>query len=141
VPIQNDAGELQGILAGVIDLAATELADILAAVSTAGGRFVEVLDQNGIVLAGNDPARRFQVAEPSHADAEPPMLASVSLAHAPWRVRAGQSPSRAMAPIWQFQRALWGIGVALLLAAALVATPVLNGFVRALKQLTDAAET
>jgi signal transduction histidine kinase len=141
VPIQNDGGELQGILAGVIDLAATELTDILAAVSTAGGRFVDVVDQNGIVLADTDPTRRFQRVDASNADAEPPMLASLSLSHAPWRVRAGQSPTHAMAPIWQFQRALWGIGLALLLAAALVAAPVLNGFVRAIKQLTDAAET
>jgi signal transduction histidine kinase len=46
-----------------------------------------------------------------------------------------------MAGVWQLQRALWGIGVTLLIAASLVAAPVLNGFVRSIKQLTDAAET
>jgi signal transduction histidine kinase len=43
--------------------------------------------------------------------------------------------------VWQFQRALWGIGVALLLLAGAVAAPILNGWVRSLRRLTDAAET
>lgn len=141
VPIQNDSGELQGILAGVIDLTASEFADILRAVSTAGGRFTEVVDQNGIVLAASDSARLFQRADPLPTNGETPMLASVSLARAPWRVIAGQPPSLGLAAVWQFQRALWGIGVALLLAAGAVATPIVNGFVRSIKQLTDAAET
>jgi signal transduction histidine kinase len=141
VPIQNDSGELQGMLAGVINLAATEFGDILAAVSTAGGRFVEVVDQNGLVLAGTNPARLFQRADSPSTSGEAPMLASLPLARAPWRIVAGQPPSLAMAGVWQLQRALWGIGVTLLIAASLVAAPVLNGFVRSIKRLTDAAET
>ncbi len=140
-PIQNDSGELQGILAGVIDLMASEFGDIMRAVSTTGGQFVEVVDQHGVVLAGTDSARLFRPAAPFPTSEATPMLASVALARAPWRVVAGQPPSLALAAVWQFQRALWGIGITLLLVAGAVAAPILNGFVRSVKQLTDAAET
>lgn len=141
VPIENDSGEVQGILAGVIDLTSSEFSDILRAASTSGGRFVEVVDQDGVVLAGTNAARLFQPAEPFPTNGEAPMLASVTLARAPWRVVAGQPPSLGLAGVWQFQRALWAIGVALLLAAGAVAAPLLNGFVRSIRRLTDAAET
>jgi signal transduction histidine kinase len=141
VPILNDRGELQGVLAGVIDLGASELGDTLRAVSTTGGRFVEVVDQHGVVLASANAARLFQPAEPFPTNGEAPMLASVPLTSAPWRVVAGQPPSLGLAAVQQSQRALWGIGVALLLAVGAVATPILNRFVGAIKQLTDAAET
>jgi len=141
VPILNDNGELQGLLAGVIDLSASEFGDALRAVSTSGGQFVEVVDQNGIVLAGTDPGRLFRPAEPFPTNGEAPMLASVKLARTPWHVVAGQPPSLALAAVWQFQRGLWGIGIVLLLLATAVAAPFINGFVGAIKHLTDAAET
>jgi signal transduction histidine kinase len=140
-PIQNERGELQGILTGVIDLTTAEFRDILRAVSTAKGRFVEVVDQNGVVLAGTDSARLFRRADPFPAGSDAPMLASVPLARAPWRIVAGQPASIALAGVWRFQRALWAIGVALLLIATVLAAPILNGFVRSIKHLTDAAQT
>jgi signal transduction histidine kinase len=142
VPIHNERGESQGILAGVIDLTAGECADLLRAVSTTDGRFVEVVDQNGMILAGTDAARLFRRVDPSSTDGErAPMVASVALARAPWRVVAGQPAALALAPVWRSQRALWGIGVVLLLVAAAAAAPLINGFVRAIRQLTGAAET
>jgi signal transduction histidine kinase len=140
-PIQNERGELQGVLTGVIDLAAAEFSDVLRVVSTEGGRFVEVVDQNGVVLAGTDSAHLFRRADSSPAVSEAPMLASVPLARAPWHIVAGQPASIALAGVWQFQRALWAIGVALLLIATAVAAPILNGFVRSIKHLTDVAQT
>ena len=139
VPIEN--GDLQGILAGIIDLTADEFRDILGAVSTSAGRFVEIVDQHGVVMAGTEAKRLFQPAEPFPNDGKAPMLASLAMSRTPWRVIAGQPPSLGMAPVWQFQRTLWGIGVAILVAAALVATPILNRFVRAINELTVAAET
>jgi signal transduction histidine kinase len=140
VAIRNDAGDLQGILGGIIDVTATECRDILRGVSTTAGQFVEVVDQEGMIVAGTDPARLFQRAASFPTADEEPMLASESLAQAPWRVVAGQPPSLALASVWRFQRALWAIGIALLLVAGAAAVPLLNGFVRSIKQLTDAAE-
>jgi len=141
VPIQDDSGALHGLLAGVIDLTGSAFSDPLEAVSASNGRFVEVVDQDGVVLAGTNAARLFRRADPFPASAEAPMLASVALRRAPWRVVAGQPPSLALAPVWQLQRALWGIGIGLLLLAGAVAVPLLNGFVSAIRHLTDAAET
>jgi signal transduction histidine kinase len=140
-PIQNERGELQGILTGVIDLTAAEFTDILQAVSTAGGRFVEVVDQNGVVVAGTPSVQLFRHADPFPTGSEAPVLASVPLARAPWHIVAGQPASIALIAVWQFRRALWAIGVALLLVATAVAAPILNGFVRSIKHLTDAAQT
>jgi two-component system, NtrC family, sensor kinase len=141
VAIENDSGELQGVLAGVIDLTAGEFGEILRAASTTGGRFVEVVDQNGVVLAGTSATRLFRSADPLPMNGEAPVLASVSLARAPWRVVAGQPASLGLAAVREAQRALLGVGIALLLVAGAVAAPILNGFVRSIKQLTDAAET
>ena len=141
-PIQNEDGELQGVLTGVIDLTAKEFGDILHAVSTTRGRFVEVVDQSGMVLASTNATRRFQRAEPFPTDdAEVPMLAAVPLVRAPWRIVAGQPAALALAGVRQFERALWGIGLVLLLAAGAVAAPILNGFVRSINALTDAAQS
>jgi signal transduction histidine kinase len=139
VPIEN--GDLQGVLGGIIDLTAGEFSHILGAVSTAAGRFVEVVDQDGVVLAATDGARLFRRADPLPSDEEAPMHASVTLSRAPWRIVAGQPPSLGMAPVWRSQRTLWGIGVALLLLAGIVGAPILNGFVRSIRRLTEAAET
>jgi signal transduction histidine kinase len=141
VPIHDESGMLHGLLAGVIDLTASPFSDALHAVSTSDGRFVEVIDQRGVVVASTNAARLFQRAEPFPTNGEAPMLASVALGRTPWRVVAGQPPSLALAPVWRFQRALWGIGVGLLLLAGAVALPLLNRFVGAIKHLTDAAET
>ena len=141
VPVENETGEMQGVLAGIVDLTATEFRGVLAAVSTTAGRFVEVLDQRGVVLAGTDPSRLFRRSDRYGSDGEEPMLASLSLSRAPWRVVAGQPRSLGLAAVRRLQRALWGIGGALLIVAAAIATPILNGFVRSIKQLTQAAET
>jgi len=141
VPVENETGEMQGVLAGIVDLTAIEFRGVLAAVSTTAGRFVEVLDQRGVVLAGTDPSRLFRRSDRYGSDGEKPMLASLSLSRAPWRIVAGQPRSLGLAAVRRLQRALWGIGGALLIVAATIATPILNGFVRSIKQLTQAAET
>jgi signal transduction histidine kinase len=141
VPIANAAGEVQGILGGVIDLAASAFSDLLRPVSTAEGRFVEVVDQHGTVLLATDQARRFGQVEPPAAGVEDPMRAVVTLSTAPWQVVAGQPPALGLRRVWRSQRALWGIGILLLLALGAVAASILNGFVRSIRRLTAAAET
>ena len=141
VPIQDNNDELQGILAGVIDVNTSDLDDILRPVSTTNDRFVDIIDQNGAVLASTDSTRLSRRTEAFPTSGEAPIHASVTLQHAPWRVVAGQPTSLALAAAQQTQRALLGIGLAILLLVAVVAAPILNGFVGSLRQLTDAAET
>jgi signal transduction histidine kinase len=139
VPIQRSGGPMQGVLAGVIDLADSELGRILGAISTSEGRFVEIVDQNGVVLAGTRRERLFGPAEPFSPAGDRAMLASLALSRAPWRIVAGQPASFALTGVRRFQTALWAIGLALLAVAAAVAAPVLNGFVRSINELTAAA--
>src|SRR5262249_43606641 len=90
VPIRNESGELQGILGGVIDLTASELSVILTAVSTVAGRFVEIVDQNGIVAASTNAARQFLPFDAARVNGQVPILPSAGLTHAPWQVVAGR---------------------------------------------------
>ena len=141
VPIQNEDGEPQGALAGVIELSANEFRDMLQAVRTTDGRIIEVLDQSGIVLAGTDPPRLFHRADGPPAKADALLRASVPLSTTGWRIVAEQPRSLGLGEIWRSQGALWVIGFILLLLAVALGAPILNDFVQATRQLTDAAET
>ncbi len=136
VPIQNLDGEIDGILVGVINLTAVELTNIFTAVSTAQGRFMEVADQNGLVLASTTPARLLQPVLPSAQEAEALLLATASLTQAPWHVVSGQPRATALAEVWQFQRLLWWLGAGVLLIAVTTGAPFINGFVRPIEKLT-----
>lgn len=143
VPIANEAGELQGVLGGVVDLSTGHaFADVLASIATANGRFVEVVDQHGTVLLATETSRRFASgATPAARDDDDPMRAVVPLASAPWQVVAGQPPALGLQGVWRSQLALWAGGAALLLVLAATALPVIDGFVRGIRRLTDAAAT
>jgi signal transduction histidine kinase len=131
-PIRGEEGELQGLLAGVIDLDRSELDRVLDAFSTSEGRFVEVIDAAGEVLDAAGTA--------SADSAEDSMRATAALSVAPWRVVVGQPQSRALASLVRFQRALWSIGLALVAGVGVVVAPMLNRFVGAIRELTAAAE-
>src|SRR5262249_41636562 len=113
----------------------------LAAVTTAAGRFVEIVDQNGMVAASTNAARQFMPFDAAKVNGQVPMLASTPLTHAPWQVGAGQPRSRGLAGGRRLRTGLWGVGPLLALVAAAIALPLLNNFVRALRRLTDATET
>jgi len=140
MPIQNPDGEIDGILGGMIDLTAAEFTNILKAVSTTQGRFIEAVDQNGLVLASTTPARLFQPALSLSQEAEAFLLASASLAQAPWHVVAGQPRVVALAEVSQLQRLLLWLGAGVLLIAIASGVPFINGFVRPIKKLTAYAE-
>ncbi len=141
VPIANGVGEVQGVLGGVIDFAASPFANVLRSIVTTEGRFVEVVDQHGTVLVATDPTRLFGRVAMRAPDADDPLRAEVAVPSAPWRVIAGQPPALGLRRIWRSQGALWAVGLVLLLALAAIGMPIVNGFVRAIRQLTDAAET
>ncbi len=141
VPIANGAGEVQGVLGGVIDFAASPFASVLRSIATAEGRFVEVVDQHGTVMVATDPARLFARVESPPSGPDDPLRAEVAVPSAPWRVIAGQPPALGLRRVWRSQRALWAVGFALLVMLATIGMPIINGFVRAIRRLTDAAET
>jgi signal transduction histidine kinase len=140
VPIQNLNGEIDGILVGVINLTATKFTHIFRAVSTAQGRFIEVVDQNGVGLASTTPARLLLPVLSSSQEAEAFLLATASLTQAPWYVMSGQPQAAALAEVWQFQRLLLWVGAGVLLIAVATGVPFINGFVRPIKKLTAYAE-
>jgi signal transduction histidine kinase len=143
-PVRSPNGEVEGALGGVIDLGAPEITKIALAVASTERLFVEVIDQNGRVIAASDPSRVFQTARatsPATTRDDPWMLATTPLAQAPWRVVAGQPRQLALAEVWQVQRELLVLGVGLLLAALAAGVPIVNRFVRDIRGLTDSAET
>ncbi len=137
-PVQNLEGEIEGILGGVVDLTATEFSDILKAVSTTQGRFIEVIDQNGLVLASTILTR---VLQPFHSqEQEALLLAFAPLSQASWQIIAGQPRAIALAEVSQLQRILLWLGVGVVLIAIATGAPFINGLVRSIKQLTNYAQ-
>jgi len=140
-PVLNPNGEIDGALAGIIDLTAPEFTRFLRAVSTADGRFAEVVDQDAMVIAGSDTTRLFQPARSPAADGGAWVLATTPLTQAPWHVVAGQSRAVALAEVWQFQRLLLTVGLGLVALAVAVGAPLVRDFVGSIRNLTTAAET
>ena len=137
-PVNDPNGELEGVLGGIVDLTAPELTKILGPVSTRDGRFLEVVDQQGRVIAGNGAAAEAGATAPPASDAW--MLATVPLTRSAWRVVVGQPRSIALAEVWQSQRMLLALGLGLLALAVALGAPIVNGFVRAIRTLTEAAD-
>jgi signal transduction histidine kinase len=108
--VGDQAGDVTGVLGGIVDLTAPQITEILEPVSTREGRFVDVVDQHGQMIA-----RSTRVA--------------------------GQPRALALGQVWQSQRTLLIAGVALLVLAVAAGAPLVNGIVRALDTLTDAAKT
>jgi len=136
-PVLNAAGDIDGVLAGVVDLSAPELTKILRAVASSEGRFVEIVDSAGKVLAGGDAARAAPAATGPEGEW---MVATVPLTEAPWQVVAGQPRTLALTEVRQSRQELLWLGLGLLLITLAVGAPLVNGFVRAILRLTDAAE-
>jgi signal transduction histidine kinase len=140
VPIEGPEGEVAGLLGGVVDLTATGFAAALAAVPTAAGRYLSVVDQAGRVIASTEPARLFTGARDASPASEEAPVARAALRHAPWEVVAGEPRETTLAPIWQLQRLLVGMGLAMLVLALTIGSYFLRGFVRAIARLTASAE-
>ena len=124
---------------GMYNLATAGFTTSLVAVSTAEGRHLAVVDQEGRVVSSPDPARLLSPAASARGD-EPTALASAALREAPWQVVAGEPLERALAPIWQLQRVLLGIGAIVLLVAVAAGSRFLRGFVDPIERLTRSAE-
>jgi signal transduction histidine kinase len=140
LPILGPSGDPEGILGGIVDLRGTEIMAILGRLATAENRFAAVTDMAGQTLAttGGTPLLAPWRAPRDGGDA---LVASASLTAAPWTVIAGQSRNTALAHLWQLQRVLVVLGVAVFLGAVLIGGIVLRGLVRALDGLTAHAET
>ncbi len=135
-PVRNPDGQVDGVLAGIVDLGAPQLIDRLRAVSPSEGRLVDLLDESATIIASSDGKR-----DRSFSNEQEWMLASVPLARAPWTVRMAQPRAIALAEVWRFQRELLVLGLAILLSAIAIGTPIINGFARDLGKLTESAET
>ncbi|HYD48635.1 MAG TPA: sensor histidine kinase [Terriglobales bacterium] len=138
VPVRNPDGQIDGVLGGIVDLQAPGLLKSFEAVITTGGRFVDMIDQAGTVLASSDSERAMRRIDGGDAEV---MRAAVSLTQAPWQIVSAQPRELALAEVGRFQRMLLALGSVLLLGAIIFGAPVVRGFARDIGSLTHAAET
>jgi len=139
-PIRNPNGGVEGILGGVIDLTGPALVNILEGVSTVRDRFVEIVDQNGRVLASTKKDRLLQSVSGEAKPDDSFLIASVALSQAPWRVLSGQPRHIALADVSRLHHFLWWAGFGMILLAIAGGAPFINGLVVPIKQLTLDAE-
>ena len=88
VPIGSGDGGIVGVLAGIVDLGASDLTKILGALSASNGRFVQVVDQSGAVIAATDPGHLLGASR--GADDADAVTTITALAQAPWRIVTGE---------------------------------------------------
>ena len=140
VPIRGPDGNTKGILGGAIDLTGPALVNILGGISTARDRFVEILDQEGQIVASTKKDRllqRFSV-EPQQENVL--LMASVQLQVAPWRAVSGQPRVVVFADVSRLHHLLWWCGFGMILLAIAGGAPFVNKVVGPIKQLTADAE-
>ena len=140
VPIRAPTGEVQGVLGGVIDLTGPTLVNILGGVSTVKDRFVEIIDQNGRVVASTKRDRLLQQFTIETQREESLFTATVTLKRAPWRVISGQPRTALLAPVSRMHHLLWWCGFGMVLLAIAGGAPFVNKVVGPIKQLTADAE-
>src|ERR1035437_10067075 len=95
-PVHNAAGQIVGVVGGVITPAAQGLYEFTRTVNLGTASFVDIVDSNGVVLASSD-ARRILNPETVNSQKEVTELAALSVAS--WSVAVRQSVSEAMAPV------------------------------------------
>ena len=140
VPIRTPTGETQGILGGVIDLTGPALVNILGSVSRSQDRFVEVIDQNGLVIASTKKDRLLQSFSLAPRQDDSLFTATATLERAPWRVVSGQPRAVLFAHVSRMHHLLWWCGFGMILLAIASGAPFVNKVVGPIKQLTVDAE-
>jgi signal transduction histidine kinase len=139
-PILDASEELNGILGGVIDLSSDKFTYVLRGAATGQGKFMEVVDQDNLVLASTISDHLFQPSQVHLLGNDSLLLASAPLTQAPWRVVTGQPRSIALADVSRLQELLLWLGLGVIAVALVGGAPFINGFVRPIKLLTGHAE-
>jgi signal transduction histidine kinase len=139
VPIYNDAGELRGVLGGVIDLTGDEIRNFLNGVLLDHVGFVEVRDRNGCVLASSQSDRLLECFVEA-ADPEEVLTSTASLSQASWHVVSEQPRHVALADVRRMHHLLWWIGFGVVLLAGNLGARFVDSFVGGIRRLTADAK-
>jgi signal transduction histidine kinase len=139
VPIYNDAGELRGVLGGVIDLTGDEIRNFLNGALPDRVGFVEVRDRNGCVLASSQSDRLLKCFTEA-ADPEEVLTSTASLSQASWHVVSEQPRHIALADVRRMHHLLWWIGFGVVLLAGNLGARFIDSFVGGIRRLTADAK-
>ena len=162
VPIKNEEGTIMGVLGVAIDPSSPTFAHILQGVAPGRTGYVQLVDENGIVLAHTEGRRLFQKSE--HADLFISLLrekqaavttetvseegrgtfreviAFAPLTVAPWGVAVEQEEAELLAPALELRNRAILFAVGALAAALLLVWVTTRSVVEPVRQLVAASQ-
>ncbi len=164
--IPGDNG-YQGVLSAAIDLTHSSIGGVVRSISLGQTGYVEVVDQNGVVVARTDPGPRLEPFERSDhsgrfadliAAGKPTrglchtchvpvqrvekrdVLAFVPLSRAQWGVVIRQSEEEAMAPVYELRQSLLIAGGVLIITVLMFVIIFTRNVISRVKSLTLASQ-
>lgn len=163
-PIRGDDGQVGAVLVGCIGLDHLGLTTFLSSVALGETGYIEIIDEEGFVLASTQPqylyrksdhpeqfarliAGRQTIISTCHSchqtgatvRKESEVLAFAPLSLAPWGIAVRQAEAEALAPTWQFLWQTLGVGAASFLAAASLIWLASRNLLKRLGSLTEAS--
>jgi signal transduction histidine kinase len=156
----------EGTLVAAVDIGQSGIAGLVQPVRLGDTGYIEIVDQNGIVVARTEPGPRLGVYETSdhserfaslieagtatrgvcHSCHEPvarvqarDVLAFVPLSEANWGVVVRQSEAEAFAPIQELRQNLLAAGAGLVLITSVIITVITRDVVSRTRLLTSAS--
>jgi signal transduction histidine kinase len=166
-PIKNEQNEVNGALAVAVDIAQSSISGFVQPIKLGETGYVEVIDQNGTVIARTEPGPKLTPFEKSdhsgrfaelivvgtptqglchncHVPVEKvgsrDLLAFVPLDTARWGIVIRQAEEEALTPLREFRQSILLFGVGLIVIALLVIIVTTQDVVRSIGILITASQ-
>ncbi len=161
--VKGQDGRITGLVVGGIDLTDPQMGALVRPVKLGKTGYVEVVDENGFVLATTKPEYVFEISDHpkqfarliaerkntvsachschtagANVKTEPDVLAFAPMSVAPWGVAVRQAEAEALAPTHEFQWQFLGLGLGSLLIALLLVWSTTGRLLSRIALLTQA---
>ncbi len=137
-PVRDWDGKAIGLVGGRINVDGRKLQEFISPAKPGEATYIDILDENGIVVASNDPTRRRGFSLKETGQKEPEVTSLFSLESAPWSIMVRQSAKEATAPANSMQRWFVTFGILSLFVAFSLSWGMARSVVRPVSQLTEA---
>jgi signal transduction histidine kinase/sensor domain CHASE-containing protein len=140
-PLRNREGIIVGLAGGQIDPLGRALQEFTRPVDLGETSYIDIIDNNGVVLASSAPQR---ISGRDQEDANQGEAEVTELAHlgtAPWSVAVSQSEKEALAPVRTMEQRFIIFGLAAVVIALFLSWGMARSLVKPIGQLTTAARS
>lgn len=134
-PLRNVSGDLVGLAGGTVAPGGRALQEVIRPVSLGQTSYIDVIDEDGTILASSNPDRVLQKGQQFNQNGTQVVM-SASLSAAPWSVAVNESASEALAPTRQLAQRFIIFGLASLVIALFLSWGMARSLTRPIAQLS-----